>query len=599
MLIQADTLQQALNKDLSVHIDTTLPGWAPDSTVLEVQCFALRDALVKKFTNEDRPSPAACRKALDKFLAVNKRCGEWVYAPCTSGEEEMLNEVKNLIQDFWYSAEGPIISDFVTIFDHGRSGPGASVSARDTDFYTKFFDSPLSSTAGLHETWKQCISHRDSWVAAERFRSEKHASVCVESSNYSFVNKNVTVARGICTEPAINMWFQLGVGRLLELRLKQKWGIDIRGGKTSPQPDVNRLLAWVGSVGGHLSTIDLESASDSLSIPMLEWLLPRTLIGLLKTLRCGSTKLPNKEEVKLNMISTMGNGFTFPLETIVFAAVVIAVAKYSGLRLEKFGPAAKRNFAVFGDDIICPTAITPRVIRVLNLLGFVVNSEKTFVEGPFRESCGADFVSGENVRGVYLKRMLTLQDRFVAINRLNHWSAKTGVKLPTLTAALLTGIRGAHRFVVPFDENDDSGIKTPSDLASKQHYCWRHGLPMRYLAHIVAPLRTKISEDGRFTHVSRRLLKGRWVEVEVAQERQWRRSYNVAGVMLALLNGTIRGYCFTSRQKELQYITKRRETPRWDYLPPQPLEGLHGPERSLRLAVAVRCNLYSAGFELG
>lgn len=594
MHLSAEMLQQALNKDLSTIVDVTLPGWMPDDTVREARCFILRDSLVKKFSNDDRPSDVACRKALTKFLSVNIACSQWVLDPANSGEVEMLNGVKCLIQDFWYSNEGPIITDFMDIFHHGRAGPGASIGARDTDFYTKFFDSPLSATTGLHETWKQCTSKSDNWAAAMQFRSSKHPSTLVESSNYSFVKKNDTVARGICTEPAINMWFQLGVGRLLELRLKRLWGIDIRGGKTAPQPDVNRVLALAGSLDGSLSTIDLESASDSMGCNMLKWLLPRTFYSLLDTLRCPSTRLPSKEVVKLNMISTMGNGFTFPLETMIFAAVVIAVAKYSGIKLEKFGPAANRNFAVFGDDIICPTVITQRVIRVLNLLGFVVNSSKTFIEGPFRESCGADFIRGHNVRGVYLKRMTTLQDRFVAINRLNHWSSKSGVKLTHLIALLLTGIRNPRRFAVPFDENDDAGIKTPQSLLPQQHYSWRLGQPMRYLAHVVNPLQTLISEDGTFTAVIHRFERGRWIQATVPKDKKWRRHYNVAGVMLALLNGTIRGYCFTSRQKVLQYITKRRETPRWDYLPPQPLEGLFGPERSSQLAAAVRLNLLTS-----
>lgn len=582
MLLTAGTLQQALINDLSREIDTTLRGRAVDSSITQARCFILRDSLLKKFNEEDRPSATACENALTKFLAVNGRCADWSFAPVNSGEEEMLNGVKQAIYDFWFANQEPVVSDFDQLFRSGRAGPGASVSAVGTDFYTKFFDSDISSTLGLHETWIQCASKHANWAESQIIRSSRHKSHEVESSNYSFVNKNVTVARGICTEPAINMWFQLGMGRLIEERLARKWGINIRGGKQSPQPDVNRVLAMVGSIGGHLSTIDLESASDSVSLKMLKWLLPRTAFSLCDTLRCKSTKLPDGSIVQLNMVSTMGNGFTFPLETMIFSAVVLAVMRYSGVTPKLFGPAASRNFAVFGDDIICPSSVTLRVIRVLELLGFVVNGEKSFVEGTFRESCGADFISGQNVRGVYIKRLNSLQDLFVAINRLNRWSAVSGVPLPETIGALLQCIRKPHRFTVPYDENDDSGIKTPCDLAPIQKHGWRLGYMHRYLAHV--PVVTAIKVCEGFDEIVR--TKGK-------KERVYRS--NQPGLLLCALNGNIRGYVIALRQRTTTYTTKRKFTPRWGYLPPHPLEGLHGPDRTRRFDNAVRRNLLSSG----
>jgi len=576
-------LHQALTNDLSRYIDTSLPSWSVDSSVTQARCFILRDSFLKKFNEEERPSPTACQKALEKFLVVNSRCGEWAFAPVTSGEEEMLNAFKQTVYDFWFANQEPLVSDFDQLFRAGRSGPGASVSARETDFYTKFFDGPLSSTKGLHETWKQCASKYPLWAEAEANRSARYPSPVVESSQYSFVNKNVNVARGICTEPAINMWFQLGLGRLLEQRLARLWGIDIRGGDgKSPQPDVNRVLAMVGSVGGHLSTIDLESASDSVSLKMLKWLLPRSFYGLCTSLRCESTKLPDGSIVGLNMVSTMGNGFTFPLETLIFAAVVIAVMRYSGIAVKQFGPAATRNMAVFGDDIICPQTVTTRVIRVLTLLGFTVNGEKSFVEGSFRESCGADFINGQNVRGVYIKRLNSLQDLFVAINRLNRWSSISGVPLPKTIGLLLQSIRKPHRFAVPYDENDDSGIKTPADLAPPQKGSWRPGYMLQYLAH---------------TPVSRELqISSEFEAVGETKDGKFRvRQANIAGLLLAALNGSVRGYAVTRRQRVVAYRTKRKFTPRWGYFPPQPLEGLYGPEREARVNLAVRRNLLSSG----
>ncbi len=578
-------LQQALTNDLSRYIDTSLPGWSVDSSLCEVRCFILRDTLLKKFMSEERPTPAQCDTALKKFLAVNAKCSEWTFAPTNSGEEEMLNGVRDAIYDFWFANQEPVISDFDQIFRSGKVGPGASISALGTDFYTKLFDSPLSSTKGLHETWIQCASKYDLWAEALCHSSRRYPATVVESSNYSFVNKNVTVARGICTEPTINMWFQLGVGSLIERRLARQWGIDIRGaGSNCPQQDINRRLACAGSLHGELSTLDMESASDSVGLKMLKWLLPRTAFSILDTLRCPRTKLPDGRHVDLHMVSTMGNGFTFPLETLVFAAVVIAVCRYSGVPVKLFGDADDRNVAVYGDDIICPTTVVHRVERVLDLLGFTVNRDKSFVEGAFRESCGADFLYGENVRGVYIKRLDTLQHLFIAINRLNRWSAISGVELPETVGVLLQHIRHPRRFVVPFDENDDAGLKLPDDLSLSPLRNWDTGVRMReYRAHVVVS--SEIFTEPCLEHVIR-MKRG---EYHVKRG-------NPYGMLLANLVGSMSDYRISIRQREVRYTTKRRFTPRWSYLPSQPFEGLIGPDRSRRFAIAAARNVLRCGW---
>jgi hypothetical protein len=397
--------------------------------------------------------------------------------------------------------------------------------------------------------------------AAEAVRSGNHGHVEVDSSKYSFVNKTSTVARGICTEPTINMWFQLGVGAILEKRLASFFKI-----RLDTQPDLNRELARVGSIDGSVCTIDLESASDSLSLGMLEYMLPRSFLGLLRTFRCGKTTLPTGRVLDLNMVSTMGNGYTFPLQTMLFSAVVVGVANYLGVKL------SSSNFGVFGDDIICPTVMHRTVYRVLSILGFTVNANKSFVEGPFRESCGADFHNGQNVRGVYLKRLRTDQDLNVAINALNRWSAKTGVFLNRTVTYLASGLRRV--LYVPLDESDNAGIHTPrsyvpssarsrSKRGAPSYFYWA---PREYCFYILGSCVWTFKD-------------------------QVCRSYNLAGLYISLLFGGIRGERVLLRQRTTRYTMRRKITPRWDYLPPRAFEGLLGPQGFRRLIDAWHWNL--------
>jgi len=574
MHLSADVLYSNLLADLGQVIDTSLPGWSIDSDVRSVQAYCLKASFLKKFNNEDRPSPDACLAALEKFEAVNDRCASWAPGWNFSWEEELINEIKRSIDQFWFvGGVSPLISDVRQCFADGRSGPGASLCARSEDMYTKMFDSPLSSTRTLPELWERCCSEGALWFEAEASRAYSHGTTVVDSSKYSFVNKTRTVARGICTEPTINMWFQLGVGKALERRLSSFYGI-----RLDLQPDKNRELARAGSVDGNCSTIDLESASDSLSLKMLEFMLPRSFLAVLKLFRCERTTLPTGRVLDLNMVSTMGNGYTFPLQTMLFSAVVHGVANY--LRVRGSPPILKGdNFGVFGDDIICPSSITRTVIHALNLLGFTVNSEKSFVEGPFRESCGADFFAGVNVRGVYLKQLHSQQDLYVIINTLNRWSAKTGIFLPCTVGYLTGGLRKI--LYVPLDENDDAGLHTPlsyipahrqgrSKMGHRMYSVFR---PQEYAFYIL----------GGYVWTFR---------------EQVRRSYNPAGLYITLLFGGIRGERVLLRRKRPRYSTRRSSTPRWDWLPPRPFEGLVGPGGYRRLVDAWHWNLLgSSAFE--
>ena len=548
-----------LHADLSGHIDCALPSWSIDSSAKEVACYSLRDSLLKKFNQDDSPSPEACRAALEKFEAVNSRCATWSLVLESTYDEWLINAVKAEIDNFWFvRGDSPLISDYREIYLRGRAGPGASISARGFDFYTKMFDSPLSCTRGLPGIWERLTSMAALSSEAEAFRAS-HGFDVVDHSKYSFVNKTTTVARGICTEPTINMWMQLGVASSLEERLKFFWGIDL-----SVQPERNGWLARAGSVDDALCTIDLESASDSMGMTMLRYMLPRSFMAILEAFRCPKTRLPTGRELDLGMVSTMGNGFTFPLETMFFAAVVRGVAKVVGCKLDD------SNFGVFGDDIICPSKLYRTVTRVLSILGMVVNPGKSFVEGPFRESCGADFFLGVPVRGVYIKQLRTKQDFLVAVNSLNYWTARTGVYL-NRTVGYLFEFTGPFR-PVPLDEGLDAGLHTPR-MFLPDHMKYKRGCtqyktwtPREYAFYVLGGCVWTFRE-------------------------QIRRSYNPAGLYISLLFGGIRRERVLLRQKRVRYTTKLRKTPRWDFLPPNDLQGLRGPEALRRFIDAWHWNL--------
>jgi hypothetical protein len=531
--------------------------------------YRMKESLVKKFNEVDRPSPLACAAALKKFNEVNARLGSWTFNPCYSWEEELYGLFKHELYRFWYtdpSCTEPLVSNWGEIFSSGRLGPGANLLANGTDLYTKLFSSPLTATKALPDVWALCCATHPQFRDAYSNHAWVDAIKVVESNKISFVNKTRDIARLIAVEPTLNTWFQLGFGHHLESRLRAHFGIDL-----ALQPDINRRLATIGSIHDRLSTIDLESASDSMSITMLQNALPKSFFDWLMRLRSPSSRLPDGSVVVNNMVSTMGNGFTFPLQTIVFTCAVVACYRYAGIPyvirrdsldsdhvphglIDSFD---SRNLAVFGDDIICDKRVTHLVIKLLALLGFKVNSDKSFVEGPFRESCGVDSFLGVDVRPVYIKSLRTLQEAFATINRLNVWSARHNVSLRNVVQLILKRFPKALRYPVPLDEDDSAGLHLPWSITES--------LGKRRRGRFGSFPYTKFRPAFYGYRID--------VEKECFQGAARFHVYNPTGLYMCFLAGSIRGYRISVRQTPVRYITKRTLTPNWDYVTPQKLIG--------------------------
>jgi hypothetical protein len=509
----------------------------------------LRDSLLKKYVESGLTSPQADQKALELFLDVNKELLTSHREPETLMDQHLLGELKASLDRFWYrSGTDTLVASLHDLFLAGHVGPGSSLGSPDNDFYTKLFNCRLTTTSKLLYDTYRAGSHIQSLHSfAEARRAEVHGPYdLADHSKLLFVPKRNDISRSICVEPNLNMFFQLGLAKILESRLRQVYSIDL-----STQPDFNRELARQGSINGSYATIDLSSASDSLSIGVLESILPVSFMNWLKILRTPNTRLPDGRTVQLRMISTMGNGFTFPLETLIFAAVVDSAYRVDGTSLrrnqrveagdlvsdritEKVG-----NFAVFGDDIIVQTAVVRKVLRLLWLLGFSVNRDKTFIEGPFRESCGHDYLHGHFVRGVYIKTLQTQQDRYIAINLLNDWSATTGIQL----CSTIQYLRQTVRWVVVSPLLGlDAGIHVPLHMA-KPRLDRNGSFKVRFFC-------TK----PRQIHIKERGFSKAWC----------RRDFNLYGLELAFIAGYIRSHMLSLRQRRAHYAMKSCILPVWD-----------------------------------
>lgn len=256
------------------------------------------------------------------------------------------------------------------------------------------------------------------------------------ASRLAFVPKSVVALRSICMEPAVLQWAQQSVRYALEDAIsKSPWlrkFIDIH------DQESNIKAAQVGSEFMQLDTIDLSSASDSVSIRLVKKVFPReVLIDLLAT-RSRKVELPDGTIFHPDKFAPMGSAVCFPVQSILYAAIVI-VAYYRhvygrGHRLSRgrlesllrltidsepeLGVSGLRTIRVYGDDIICDSQVTPAVMDSLTSLGFNVNRKKSFTGSScFRESCGGYFHMGTDVTPFTLK--ISVVGRYMEPNQLS------------------------------------------------------------------------------------------------------------------------------------------------------------------------------------
>lgn len=207
------------------------------------------------------------------------------------------------------------------------------------------------------------------------------------SSKIVTVPKNAKTDRTIAIEPGINLWFQKGIGRLIRRRLRNN-GIDLNSQVH------NQEKARLGSKFNQLATVDFSMASDTISYELVKQVLPFNWFCLLDVFRSKFCRLDN-EKILLRKFSSMGNGFTFELESLIFYALALATCEYLGID--------SSDVSVFGDDVIIPSSAVDLFSEQSSYLGFKVNNSKSYSSGCFRESCGEYFWEGYRIKPFFLK----------------------------------------------------------------------------------------------------------------------------------------------------------------------------------------------------
>jgi hypothetical protein len=268
---------------------------------------------------------------------------------------------------------------------------------------------------------------------SEWFGYGKLAIRVLETNRVEFVPKNWQTERTIACEPTGNVPLQLAFDAHAKKRLRRR-GIDLSNQSR------NAILAKEGSITGEIATIDVRMASDVEAYNLVYGLFPYPWARYLDDVR-SPRYVVDGQTLTYSKFSSMGNGSTFTVETIAFAAACYAVGS--------------KRYSVYGDDIIVESELAEPLIRLLGFLGFAVNKEKSFVDGPFRESCGSHWFKGNRITPFYI-REVTERHNVLAhnVNGLAAIAAPGGDLWKFLKRIVLE----EDLLLVPFNHDSMSGV---------------------------------------------------------------------------------------------------------------------------------------------
>lgn len=344
------------------------------------------------------PSDGPDEKAFSKFFQtedilkdINQRLSILAKLPFKPGVEACVYIMQRKIASFLDFDVESFLDDPL------RWGPGTTYSVRHRHYTVgdKLLEFPIKITPEAWKIHSNLVSNHYGYTA--RLASIDHVDgpYCLLSDSYSFcdearlvcVPKTSKISRVITVEPTANVQCTLSYGEAIRKRLKLYFGVDLH------DQSYNQALARNGVDLG-LATVDLSSASDSISTSLINLLFPTHWAELLLCMRSSYCTL-NKKSFYLEKFAGMGNGLTFPIETLIFHTASLAVCEYLGVDSILVN--------TYGDDIIIPIECVPLLEELLRNLGFRLNLKKTHTGPNFRESCGSHWLLGNDVKPVYIR----------------------------------------------------------------------------------------------------------------------------------------------------------------------------------------------------
>lgn len=164
---------------------------------------------------------------------------------------------------------------------------------------------------------------------------------------------------------------------------------------------VNQELARIGSITGDIATLDASGGSDRIKKRVIYTIVSNELSIPLRNIT--DTFINVKGEARLcHMLATSGNPVTFLMESLFYGSIVELAYR---ILMVFSGYDDLIPWSVYGDDVVCDSRAVSLLEQLYPVFGLKINMDKSYWEGPgYRESCGAEWLCGQNMRGLYMSR---------------------------------------------------------------------------------------------------------------------------------------------------------------------------------------------------
>lgn len=353
-------------------------------------------ALTEKYVSEFTATPAQrWAAALDKFL-VCEQIMESSNAAIRSGLDALTEDILTRVQHKLFGWLPPVTDELLNrMCESATPGPGSTVGRKGplNRLGCKLL-SFTSTTKSASVLLTRFYLMNPAWIQ----RANRKYPSFVRGDTLFAAPKNAEIDRVCGKQPDFNVTLQLGLWAVVEPFLRSA-GLYLR------DQTVGWAYARRGSVDGSYATVDLSSASDLIAYELVRRIFPADWFALLSILRSpeytycyvGGEPVTRRYE----KFSAMGNGFTFPLESLIFKGICDAIIdrNYADRRCSNVP-----RSVVYGDDIIIPADCYSDLVHVLRALGMNPNQKKSFAEGPFRETCGKEYFHGVDIRPWFIDK---------------------------------------------------------------------------------------------------------------------------------------------------------------------------------------------------
>lgn len=375
---------------------------------------------------------AAAYEAAIEFKVTNNEHRQREMSNWSSYQWHYVLRIRKVLEKMFATVKEPLsVSECYEVAkDRGYFSSGSVTGSSSKAMAAKAIQAELEGVMNGHgavygSSFTDCVSkkHYKGWykgpMTTSSYLDEKRKNT--RYSEFHTVPKTAWAVRAICYEQAGRQFLQQGFRGFLESVVETFGCVDLH------DQSKNRDACIQGSKYRDTVTIDLSHASDSISWKDIYDCFPNWIVAMFHVLRAPKIRM-DQEVFRNNVAWTSGAGLCFFTETIFFLACAIVgimeIRERQGKRPWPTKTELARCFQ-YGDDGVYPTEYADNIIRVLCIMGFTVNMDKSYSSktDSYRESCGEEAYNGIPLSGDYFPRKpmdLESDERLLSLISLQH-----------------------------------------------------------------------------------------------------------------------------------------------------------------------------------